>query len=181
MPETTIAPARGARLALLVGGVVAALFGIAILVWPTKAAVAVTALIAVYAVIGGIVYVFMGLTSRTLGAGGRIGHVLLGLLYVVAGVFAFTELQRSAAFLALFLTIMVGALWIMEGFVSLFTVGAAGSKVLTVVFAVISIIAGFTLISSPLWGAVFLWWFLAIALIVLGVLNVLRAITGRKG
>ena len=102
MPETTIAPARGARLALLVGGVVAALFGIAILVWPTKAAVAVTALIAVYAVIGGIVYVFMGLTSRTLGAGGRIGHVLLGLLYVVAGVFAFTELQRSAAFLALF-------------------------------------------------------------------------------
>ena len=42
-------------------------------------------------------------------------------------------------------------------------------------------VPGFTLISSPLWGAVFLWWFLAIALIVLGVLNVLRAITGRKG
>lgn len=174
------APAKGARLALLIGGLAALGFGVAVLVWPTKAAVALTGVIAVYAIVAGIVYAAIGLFSKDLGAGGRIGHVVLGILYVIAGAFAFGSLQQSAAFLALFLTIMVGVLWIIEGFAALFTLGRAGSKILAIVFAIVSIVAGFTLLSSPLWGAVFLWWFLGIALIVLGALNVIRALTGKK-
>jgi len=100
---------------------------------------------------------------------------------MVAGVYAFTSLQRSAAFLAVFITIMVGVMWIAEGLTALFTLSQSGSKVLTIVFAVLSVIAGFTLLSSPLWGVVFLWWFLGISLVVLGILNVLRALVGRKG
>ncbi|WP_336624959.1 MULTISPECIES: HdeD family acid-resistance protein [unclassified Microbacterium] len=174
------APAKGARLALLIGGLAAVGFGIAVLAWPTKAAVALTGVIALYAIIAGVVYAALGLFSKGLGAGGRIGHVLLGVLYVIAGVYAFSSLQQSAAFLALFLTILVGVMWVIEGFTALFTLGQSGSKVLTIVFAILSVIAGFTLLSSPLWGAVFLWWFLAIALIVLGALNVIRAIAGKK-
>lgn len=173
-------PVKGARLALLIGGLAAVGFGIAVLAWPTKAAVALTGVIAVYAIISGIVYAALGIFSKALGAGGRIGHVLLGLLYVIAGVYAFSSLQQSAAFLALFLTIMVGVMWVIEGFTALFTLGQAGSKIATIIFAILSVIAGFTLLSSPLWGAVFLWWFLGIALIVLGALNVIRAITGKK-
>ena len=75
---------------------------------------------------------------------------------------------------------MMGALWVVEGFVALFSLGRAESKGLTIFFALISIIAGFTLMSSPLMGAVFLWWFLAIGMIVMGVLNVGRALFGRK-
>lgn len=176
----TATPAKGARLALLIGGLAAVGFGIAVLAWPTKAAVALTGVIAVYAIISGIVYAALGIFSKALGAGGRFGHVLLGLLYVIAGVYAFSSLQQSAAFLALFLTIMVGVMWVIEGFTALFTLGQSGSKIATIIFAILSVIAGFTLLSSPLWGAVFLWWFLAIALIVLGALNVIRAITGKK-
>ena len=177
-PTTT--PAKGARLALLIGGLAAVGFGIAILAWPTKAVVALTGVIAVYAIIAGSVYAALGVFSKGLGAGGRIGHTLLGLLYVIAGVYAFSSLQQSAAFLALFLTVMVGVMWVVEGFTALFTLGQAGSKIVTVIFAILSVIAGFTLLSSPIWGAVFLWWYLAIALIVLGALNMLRAVTGRK-
>lgn len=173
-------PVKGARLALLIGGLAAVGFGIAVLAWPTKAAVALTGVIAVYAIISGIVYAALGIFSKALGAGGRIGHVLLGLLYVIAGVYAFSSLQQSAAFLALFLTIMVGVMWVIEGFTALFTLGQSGSKIATIIFAILSVIAGFSLLSSPLWGAVFLWWFLGIALIVLGALNVIRAITGKK-
>ena len=173
-------PVKGARLALLIGGLAAVGFGIAVLAWPTKAAVALTGMIAVYAIISGIVYAALGIFSKALGAGGRIGHVLLGLLYVIAGVYAFSSLQQSAAFLALFLTIMVGVMWVIEGFTALFTLGQSGSKIATIIFAILSVIAGFSLLSSPLWGAVFLWWFLGIALIVLGALNVIRAITGKK-
>lgn len=181
MADTPLKPPNGVRLALVLGGIAAVAFGAAILLWPTKAALAMTLLIAIYAVIAGLVYAGAGLFSRTLGAGGRIGHVLLGLLYVVAGVFALGELQQTAVFLALFLSVLVGVLWIVEGVVSLFTLGTSGSKTLTVVFAVVSVVAGLALLTSPLWGAVFLWWFAGLALIVLGSLNVVRALFGRNG
>jgi uncharacterized membrane protein HdeD (DUF308 family) len=74
----------------------------------------------------------------------------------------------------------MGALWVVEGFVALFSLGQSESKGITILFALISIIAGFTLISSPLMGAVFLWVFLAIGMIVMGILNVGRALFGRK-
>jgi len=173
-------PARGARLAVAIAGIVAIALGICILVWPGRTAVVVTALVAGYAIVTGVVYAVTGIFSKGLGAGGRIGHVLLGLLFIVAGAFAFSQLQTSAAFLALFVTVMLGAMWIIEGFVSLFTLGRGGSGFATVVFAVLSIVAGFVLVLSPLWSAVFLWWFAGIALIVLGVLNVGRAIIGRR-
>lgn len=179
---TSTAPAsvKGARLALLIGGLAAVGFGIAVLAWPTKAAVALTGVIAVYAIVAGIVYAALGIFSKGLGAGGRIGHLLLGVLYVIAGIYAFSSLQQSAAFLALFITIMVGVMWVIEGFTALLSLGQSGSKIVTIIFAILSVIAGFTLLSSPLWGAVFLWWFLAVSLIVLGALNVIRAFTGKK-
>lgn len=175
----TDASPKGARTALAVGGLASAAIGIAILVWPTKAAVAVTMLVAVYAVIAGVAYVGYGIASKSLGTGGRLGHVLLGVLYAIAGVYAFTELERSAAFLAIFVTLMIGIMWIVEGFVALFTLDQAASKGLAVFFAILSLFAGGTLVLSPLWGAVFLWWFVAISLVVLGVLNVIRALFNR--
>ena len=71
-------------------------------------------------------------------------------------------------------------MWIIEGFTSLFALEGSSSKALTIVFALISILAGFSLLSNALWGAVFLWWLLGISLLVLGLLNVFRAIIARK-
>lgn len=160
-------------------GLAAVGFGIAVLAWPTRAAVALTAVIAVYAIVAGLVYAAIGFLSKNLGAGGRIGHAVLGLLYVLAGAYAFISLQESAAFLAVFVTIMVGIMWIIEGVTALFTLGQVSSKALTVVFSIISVVAGVTLLSSPLWGTVILWWLLGISLVVLGGLNVVRAVTRR--
>lgn len=176
----TSSAAKTVRTAVIIAGVLAIAFGVAILVWPTKTAVALTAVIAFYAIVAGIVYAIIGLISKTLGTGGRIGHVLLGVLYVVAGVFAFSELQASAAFLAAFLAVVLGVMWIIEGFVALFTLGRARSKVLTILFAIISVIAGVVLVTSPLWSALFLWWLAGISLVVLGVLNVVRAVAAGK-
>ncbi|TLP95200.1 hypothetical protein FEF26_10530 [Nesterenkonia salmonea] len=177
MSTTRTIPAKGARLALLIVGLAAVGFGIAVLAWPTRAAVALTAVIAVYAIVAGLVYAAIGFLSKNLGAGGRIGHAVLGLLYVLAGAYAFISLQESAAFLAVFVTIMVGIMWIIEGVTALFTLGQVSSKALTVVFSIISVVAGVTLLSSPLWGTVILWWLLGISLVVLGGLNVVRAVT----
>ncbi|WP_241228398.1 HdeD family acid-resistance protein [Corynebacterium hylobatis] len=181
-PATPMTPesVKGARLALLISGMAAVGFGVAVLVWPTKTAVALTAVIGAYALIAGVAYVVLGIPAKDLGAGGRIGHVLLGVLYVIAGVYAFSSLQQTAVFLALFLTAMVGFMWIVEGFTALFTLARAKSKTLTILFAIVSVLAGFTLLSSLVWGAVFLWWFLGISLVVLGALNVVRAVVGPR-
>lgn len=172
-------PEETTRLALIAGGLITVGFGIAILVWPTKAAVTLTGVIALYAIIAGLVYASIGVFSKKIGAGGRVAHLLLAGLYLVAGIYAFSSLQQSAAFLFLLLTIMVGVMWVIEGFTALFTLGNAKSKVPTIVYAVISVIAGATLLSNALWGAVFLWWFVGISMVVLGGLNVVRAVTGR--
>lgn len=183
MSETSpsvLSQVKGARLLLFINGVVAIAFGIAILIWPGKSALALAGVIALYVIIAGIVYIPYGIFSRNLSFGGRLGHILLGLLAIIAGIVAFSSLEQTTVFLGLFLTIMIGVLWIMEGFTALFTIGQAGSKILTILYAILSVIAGFILLLSPVWGAEFLWWFLAIALIVLGVANAGRSIFAKK-
>lgn len=168
---------RTIRITVLAGGVIAIAFGIAVLVWPEKSAAAVTGVLAVYAILAGVVYLAVGLLARANGAGYRIGHILLGLLFVVAGVYAFASLDESAVFLGVFVTVMIGILWLVEGFTALFTLGDSDSPGWTIFFAVVSILAGFSLVSTPVWGAGFLWWLLGVSLVVLGVLNVIRGLT----
>lgn len=179
--QSTLAQvSKTVRLALVIGGLIAIGFGIAVLLWPAKTAVAITGVLAVYAIIAGIVYASIGLLAKSHGTGSRVGHVLLGLLWVIAGAYAFASLQQSAAFLAIFITVMIGVMWIIEGFTALFTLGESGAKGVTIVFAIISVLAGVSLLSTPVWGAGFLWWLLGISLIVLGALNVFRAMSGRR-
>jgi len=168
---------NGIRTFLGLSGLVALIVGILILVWPGKTAVVVTAIIAIYAVVGGLVYLGLGIFSKTMRGWARVGHIVLGLIYVIAGIIAFTNLARTAVWLAVFLGILVGIMWIVEGIVSLTNLGGSRSKGWTIFFAIISIIAGIVLLFSPAWGALVLWWLLGISLVVLGILQILRAFT----
>ena len=168
---------NGIRTALGVGGVLAVVVGILILVWPGKTAAVVTAIIAIYAIAAGLVYAGLGIFAKTKGGWARIGHIVLGILFIIAGVVALFNLGQATAWLALFLGILVGILWIVEGIVALSTLGDAASKGWSIFFAILSIIAGIILLFSPIWGAAVLWWLLGIALIILGIVNIVRAFT----
>lgn len=177
--ETTAV--NGIRTALGIGGVVSVIVGILILAWPGKTAAVVAAIIAIYAIVAGLVYAGLGIFSKTKGGWSRIGHIVLGVLFIIAGILAFANLGATAVWLAVFLGILVGIMWIIEGIVSLTTLGDASSKGWTTFFAIISIVAGIMLLFSPLWGALVLWWLLGISLIVLGIIQVVRAFTfGKK-
>jgi uncharacterized membrane protein HdeD (DUF308 family) len=165
------------RTTLGIGGVVAFVVGILILVWPGHALAAVTWLIALYAVVAGIVYIGLGIFSKSFGGWSRVGHIVLGVLYIIAGVIMFSNLAASTALLALFFGVFVGIAWIIEGIVALSSLSRAQSKAWTVFFAIVSIVAGITLLFSPVAGTVFLWWLLGISLVVLGIVQVVRAFT----
>lgn len=166
---------NGIRTALGVGGLVSAAVGILILVWPGRTAMVVTAIIAVWAMIAGLVYVAIGIFSKAKGGWTRTGNILLGLVFVVASIVAFANLSQTTEWLAVFLGILVGVVWIVEGITTLATLRDASSKAWAVLYSILSIVAGVALILSPVWGVMALWWLLAIGLIVLGVVNIVRA------
>lgn len=164
-----------------IGGLLAVIIGILILVAPKATALAVTQLVAIWAIIAGVIHLGLALFAKDRPTLARIGHGLLGVLFVVAGIVALINLGATTLWLATFVGVAVGILWIVEGVVALTTLREPGShRVWTIVFAALSIIAGAVLLFSPLVGAVVLWWLLGIALIVLGVLQVIRAFTHGK-
>jgi len=171
---------NGIRTALGLGGVLSVILGIVILVWPGKTAMVVTAVIAVYAIVAGLVYAGMGIFATGRGGWSRIGHVLLGVLYVVAGIVAFSNLGLAAATLAIFIGVLVGIMWIIEGVVALSTIDMAPSRGWTIFFAIISLLAGMSLLFSPLYGAILLWWLLGISAVVMGALQIGRAFSFGK-
>ncbi|MDX2375434.1 DUF308 domain-containing protein [Microbacterium sp. LRZ72] len=172
---------NGIRAAFGIGGAIALIVGILILVWPGRTAEVVTAMIAVYAIVAGLVYAGLGIFSKTMGGWARVGHIVLGLVFVIAGIVAFVNLTAATVGLALFLAILVGIMWIVEGVVALTTLGTTGSKGWTIFFAILSIIAGIVLLFSPLLAAAVLWWILGISLIVLGIIQIVRAFSFGKG
>lgn len=168
------------RAAFGIGGVLALVTGILILVSPGRTAMVAAAIIAMYAIASGLVYAGLGIFSKQKGGWARVGHILLGVIFVVAGIVSFTNLALTAESLALFLGILVGIMWLVEGVVALSTLNLAPSKGWTIFYAVVSILAGISLLFTPVLGALVLWWMLGISAIVLGVVQIGRAFTFGK-
>lgn len=168
---------KSIRVALAVAGIVALIAGIVLLVWPQKSAVIVTAIFATYLIIAGLVYIGLGVFSGAKGGWSRVGHIVLGLVYIVAGVIAYANLGAAAATLALIVVIFIGISWIVDGVVALSLLGRDGSRVWTLLYALLSIIAGIIVLFSPIIAGVAFWLLLGISLVALGIVQIVRAIT----
>jgi len=167
------------RTMLGLGGLIALVVGILILVNPVKSGEAfmmvISIIVALYAVGVGAVYLGSAIFSKSMRGWPRIGNALLGLLYIVAGIILFANLAAAAVVLAAFLSILIGIVWIVEGIIAFTTLKQSGHRVLTVIYAIISIIAGLVLLLAPLLGAVTLWVLLGISMIVMGAIQIVRA------
>ncbi|KIP52342.1 HdeD family acid-resistance protein [Leucobacter komagatae] len=180
-PERTVESRAtdGARVLFGVGGLIAIVLGLFVIFAP-KASAGVTltiiaALIGIYAIVTGIVYVGTAIFARGVGGWSRVGHILLGVLYVVGGVIIMSNLVFAGVVTALMFSIMVGILWIFEGVLAFATAAQSDSKVWSIIYGIISLVAGVVLLLSPMMGAVTLWWLLGISMVVLGVVQVVRA------
>ncbi|MEH3088907.1 MAG: DUF308 domain-containing protein [Microbacterium arborescens] len=170
---------KSLRTAFIVGGVLSIVLGLLILVWPGRTAQVLTGIIAAYTIVAGLVYALLGIFSRSQGGWSRIGHVALGVFFVFVGIVAFANLAAFTISFAIFLGVLIGILWIIEGAVSLSVVGQSSSRGWTIAFAVLSLIAGVMLLFTPLWGALTLWWLLGISAVALGIVNVVRGLSFR--
>ena len=179
--ELTKSAVNTIRVALGVTGVLALLAGIFITFWPKNAAIFLTVLLGIYFVIAGLAYVGLGIFSRGISGGARALDIILGVLFVIGGVLMLSSPSDSAVVIGIFLGVLIGILWIIEGAVALAQSGTSSSRGWSIFFGILSIIAGIVLLFSPVWGVVILFWVLGIALIVLGIVQIVRAFTFARG
>ncbi|WP_200330883.1 HdeD family acid-resistance protein [Leucobacter sp. L43] len=173
------APGDGIRTALGIGGLIAIVLGLLIIFFPAKSGAVtmqiVAALAAAYALVVGVVYIATAVFTRMIGGWARTGRIVLGLLYVIGGVVMLVNLGATAALLAIFLSVTIGALWLFEGVLAFSTVKQSPNRAWSIIHGVISVLAGATLIVTPLLAAVTLWLLLGISMLVLGIVQAVRA------
>nr|WP_298229003.1 DUF308 domain-containing protein [Gryllotalpicola sp.] len=167
---------NGLRSTIGIGAAVALIAGILILVWPIKAALVVTLIVAIYAILVGVVNVGVGVVSRSLGGWAPTGHIVIGVLFIIVGVSAFFNLSGTTVWLGFFVPIVLGVTWIVDGIVA-FTAPSGGQTRgwAVVVSAIVSIVAGILVALSALWSPVVFVLGLGIALVVIGVIGLFRA------
>jgi len=137
---------------LILFGVLAVIIGILALAWPGVTVLALVILFAIWAFADSVLQ-FMRMAGST-GAGPIIGHLLLALIDVAAGIVALAWPAPTALVL-----VLVVAIWaFVGGFFEIF--GAfqsgetAGTRVLFVLGGLVSILFGVVLFARPGVGAV---------------------------
>jgi uncharacterized membrane protein HdeD (DUF308 family) len=179
--DLTASLINSVRVALGISGAVALIIGIVIVFWPKTAAAGLVVLIAISLLISGIAYLAIGGFARGIGSGARALDIIFGILLVIAAIAAFANLAGTTAYLAVFVGVLVGIAWIVEGAVTLAQLGDSPSRGWALFFGILSILAGILLLFSPLWGFIVLFILVGISLIVLGIVQLVRAITFGRG
>lgn len=172
---------NGVRAALGVSGGVAVVLGVVLLFWPEKTLAVLAIFLGLYFLVAGIMRIGIGVFSRGIGGGIRTLNIILGVLLVIAGIVALKNVTAAATTLVILAVAFIGIGWIIEGVMALVESGRSRSSGWAITYGIISIIAGLVVLVLPASSAVFLLLFAAIALIVLGIIGIVRAFTfGRE-
>lgn len=162
-------------------GVAAVVLGLALLFWPGKTLTVFAVALGVYFVVSGVIRIVSALVTIGLPGGWRLLDVLVGILLAFGGVVMLKNAALSGTSLAVFVTLIVGFGWIMEGVMALAESWRLPKSGWAVCYAIISIVAGVVLLLSPVSSMMFLVVFGGCALVVMGVSAIVRAFTfGRR-
>jgi uncharacterized membrane protein HdeD (DUF308 family) len=166
--------------ATLWSGLLTALLGVLILLWPGKSLIVASALFGGYLLISGILQVILALALHT-SAGGRILLFLSGAVSVVLAVLAFRHFGEGYALLLL-------AIWVGIGFIFRGTAALASGisdrgdsgRGLAIVTGIVTILAGIVTLAWPFDSIATLTLVVGIWLVVIGLFEIAGAFAVRK-
>ncbi|MCC3275245.1 MULTISPECIES: HdeD family acid-resistance protein [unclassified Arthrobacter] len=167
---------RGIRLGLATIGVVSVVLGLLVLFWPGATLEVLAVLFGLYFVVAGAIRILLGVFTG-LGPGLKILNILVGLALVAVGVIAIRNPAASLTALAL----VIGIAWIVEGVMSLAESDRGGSRWFAIVLGVLSILAGIVVLFIPVESLAVLVIYGGIFLVVLGIIQIVRAFTFGRG
>jgi uncharacterized membrane protein HdeD (DUF308 family) len=132
---------------LILIGILAVIVGIFAIAWPGATILALVILFAVYAFTAAGLQTMRAFSSRS--AGPVLGHLLLALIDLAAGVFALAWPAPTA-----FVLVLVVAAWALAGGVAEFLAGfqtgeTAGTRALFIVSGLVSVAFGVLLFARP--------------------------------
>lgn len=171
MPSLLGARAWQALAALGAGAVLA---GVIVLIWPGPTLLVIGALFGIYLLVSGI-FQLAGAFGRHVPASLRALGFLSGAISIVLGLICFRGPMETIVLLG----IWIGVSWILQGVTE--TMVAASADLLPrrgwhIFFGIISVIAGATVIAAPVSSLATLAVFAGVWLVVVGVVQVARAI-----
>ncbi len=169
------------RWGLGIAGASSLILGLLITFWPQRTAMVLAIFFGVHFLIAGLGYVVVSFLGKTASGGARVLSIVLGALFVVAGLVIFANPAESARVLGIFIGVYVGLLWLIEGVVALVQIKDAPSRVWSLVFGLLSVLAGVALLTSPMWGAALLFMIAGIVMIPMGLIQLVRAFTFGRG
>lgn len=156
-------------------GVVAVLLGLALLIWPGKTLVVFAVALGIYFLISGAIRIIGAIVENGLPGGWRVLDILVGILLAVGGVVMLKNTVLSTAMLTILVTLAVGIGWMMEGIMALVETWRLPSSGWAIFYGVISIIAGIVVLFSPFASMLWLIIFAGCAMLVMGVVAIVRA------
>jgi len=163
---------------LIVRGVLAVIVGVVAIAWPGVTVLALVILFAVYAFIDAGIQGARAFTSST--AGPVVGHLLLALIDVAAGVIALAWPGPTA----LVLVIVVAAWAFVGGFFELFAAfqagETAGTRAMFLIGGLVSIAFGVVLAARPGIGAVTLALLFGLYSMIFGISEITMGIEARR-
>ncbi|KGF76213.1 HdeD family acid-resistance protein [Lactococcus lactis] len=157
-----------------ISGFISLIIGLLVLFFPGLTAQFGTILVGLSFILIGLVYFTSFITMPIESGWSKIGHTILGIIYIFAGVFALVNINSTTAVLFVVVGILVGMTWIYEGCLSFALISSTPSKGWVIFSGIISIIAGLALLFSPFVGAVTLWILLGIFLIIMGIFKIVQ-------
>jgi uncharacterized membrane protein HdeD (DUF308 family) len=165
------------RAAFGIGGAVALILGIVLLVWPEKTLALVAIILGINFIVLGIIRLALSIFTSGVSGGLRVLGILFGILLIILGVVAIKNAETAGELLAILLVVIIGIGWIIEGVLALVESGNAPSRGWAITFGIISILAGIVVLVIPTTSAAVLILVAGISLVILGIVGIVRAIS----
>jgi len=145
-PLPRLLAARGVRRLTLAAAAAMLALGVLLIFWPNDSLVVTAVLLGIALLVTGVLRLVQGATASGEAGAHRGGHVLIGILAVLAGLYCLGGTATTVVLLSL----LVGLFWAMHGLVDLVAASSPGpGRVLTGLTGALSLLAGLVAIFWP--------------------------------
>ena len=171
---TTVAGASRSRGAAIGLGVLMALTGVVLLMWPAATTLVVVRWLGLAVVVYGVHELITAFDDDTRS---RLWSGIVGVIAIIGGIAIFlSPLVSSVA-----VGVVIGLYWLVGGAVGIAAaIIVPGNRVIRAVVAVISLVAGMVVVAQPGLSLVTLVWFAGVWMIVAGIVMIAAALFGRR-
>lgn len=156
-------------------GIAAVALGLALLFWPSHTLAVAAVLLGIYCVVSGVIRVVSSIVELGLPGGWRVLNIVVGVLLAIGGVVVLKNAALSGTAMLIMITLVVGIGWIMEGVTALMESWKLPKSGWSILYAIVSVIAGLIILFAPLSSALWLMIFGGVGLVIMGVFSLVRA------